>query len=105
MFAEPSISIELLQKLVFYGIIAVVVGFILVTYGKIIILGTAAVFAFVVMSTGTANTSTKPVEPVVQQEQVEEKKVPTEDDKFLIECESLTKNRAQCIEILEDRNS
>jgi len=102
MFAEPSISIELLQKLVFYGIIAVVVGFILVTYGKIIILGTAAVFVFVVMSTGTANTSTK---PVVQQEQVEEKKVPTEDDKFLIECESLTKNRAQCIEILEDRNS
>lgn len=102
MFAEPSISIELLQKLVFYGIIAIVIGFILVTYGKIIILGTAAVFAFVVMSTGTANTSTK---PVVQQEQVEEKKVPTEDDKFLIECESLTKNRAQCIEILEDRNS
>jgi hypothetical protein len=101
MFAEPSISIELLQKLVFYGIIAVVVGFILVTYGKIIILGTAAVFAFVVMSTGTANTT----KPVVQQEQVEEKKVPTEDDKFLIECESLTKNRAQCIEILEDRNS
>jgi hypothetical protein len=101
MFAEPSISIELLQKLVFYGIIAVVVGFILVTYGKIIILGTAAVFAFVVMSTGTANTN----KPVVSDEVVIEKKVPTEDDKFLIECESLTKNKAQCIEILEDRNS
>jgi hypothetical protein len=98
MLPDLNIPQQLLEKIVVYGFITVIIGYILVSYGKILIMGSAALFSVFVLSGGAGSETLKDKTNVAQVKEL------TPDEKFLKECEELTSNKLQCIELLEDRN-
>lgn len=86
---------EVIQKLIIAGVVAIAVGYILVTGWKYILFGCVGLFCLMVFA--NQDDTVKPLNgpPIVEQK--------TTEEKYYDECSSLTGNRLQCEELIKER--